>query len=74
MNTNHNENKPNDQITDSNLTNEPGVYKYEVGNNVHLMDNKFPHDFSKKIDVEKQNAIDLGQTEKRDSKGIYNKL
>jgi hypothetical protein len=36
-----------------------GVYISEVGNNVHLRDNKFPHDFSKKIDVEKQNKIDL---------------
>ncbi len=35
------------------------VYKYDVGNNVHLQDGKMPHDFSKKIDLEGQIEKDL---------------
>jgi hypothetical protein len=44
---------------------ETHIYKYDVGNNAHLVEDDMTHDFSQKIDVDKQVKLDLARSGKR---------
>jgi hypothetical protein len=40
------------------------IYKYDIGNNAHLAEGDMTHDFSKKIDIDKQIDLDLADNGK----------